>query len=247
LSLSSGDYPYLEELVGKLDERFNRQGVKISLSSLRVREFSEGEATGIVKKAGLTFAPEVGSDRLRSRLNKDMNNEDIIQKSNHFLNNGWRKVKMYFMMGLPGETYEDLDAIVKLVSQIKSVNLSVSPFIPKPHSEFEGEGMDGLDALKDKRRYLRAAFDGRSRRRNIKIDFHDPEMSMIEAVLSRGDRKVGEVIYRAWQKGARLQAWTEYFNYNLWMQCFEESGIDPEPYLISRGKGEPLPWNFVET
>ncbi len=247
LSLSSGDYPHLEELVGKLEERFKRQGVKISLSSLRVREFSDGETTGIVKKAGLTFAPEVGSDRLRSRLNKDMNNEDIIQNANHFLNNGWRKVKMYFMMGLPGETYEDLDAIVKLVSQIKSVNLSVSPFIPKPHSEFESEGMDGLEALKDKRRYLRAAFDGRSHRRNIKIDFHDPEMSRIEACLSMGDRKVGEVIYRAWQKGARLQAWTEYFDYNLWRQCFEEGGIDPEPYLRSRGKGDPLPWNFVET
>lgn len=247
LSLSSGDYPHLEELVGKLEERFRRQGVKISLSSLRVREFSDSEAMGIVKKAGLTFAPEVGSDQLRSRLNKDMNNEDIIQNANHFLNNGWRKVKMYFMIGIPGETYEDLDAIVKLVSQIKSVNMSVSPFIPKPHSEFEGEGMDGLDALKDKRRYLRAAFDVRGRRRNIKIDFHDPEMSRIEACLSRGDRKVGEVIYRAWQKGARLQAWTECFDYNLWRQCFEESGIDPEPYLRSRGKGELLPWNFVET
>jgi len=245
LSLSSGDYPYLEELVRKLEERFRNLGVKISLPSLRVRRFDNNARGRLVKKAGLTFAPEAGTDQLRGYLDKDMKNEDIIRESNFFLKAGWKKVKLYFMIGLPGETAQDLDAIVDLASQIKNVNLSVSPFIPKPYSGLEREGMDGLEALKDKRKYLRSMLDARGLRRNIRMDFHDPEMSRIEGVLSRGDRKVSQVIYRAWQNGARLQAWTEYFNYHLWEQCLEECGIDPEDYLKERPENEALPWDFV--
>ena len=248
LSLSSGDYPYLEELVGKLEERFRKFGIKISLPSLRVRRFNNSnKGHDLVKKTGLTFAPEAGSNRLRNHLNKDMKNEDIIQESNLFLKSGWKKVKLYFMIGLPGETPDDLDAIADLASQIKSVNLSISPFIPKSYSEFEREGMDDLEVLKDKRRYLRSRFEDRGLRRNIRMDFHNPEMSKIEGVLSRGDRKIGKVIYRAWQKGARLQAWTEYFDYNFWMECFDECGIDPEGYLRKRGEHDTLPWSFIGT
>jgi radical SAM family uncharacterized protein len=239
LSLSSGDYPYIEELVSRLDERFRGLGVKISLPSLRVEGLSNNGASRIVKKAGLTFAPEAGTDQLRSLLNKKMKNEDIIKKSNLFLNSGWRKVKLYFMIGLPGETYEDIDAIIELAVQIKNVSLSIAPFIPKPHSEFENEGMDNLERLKDKKIYLRT-------NKKIKMDFHNPETSRIEAVLSRGDRKIGDVIYMAWHKGARLQAWGEYFDYNLWKECFQASGVDPEAYLKKRDRKDLLPWNFIE-
>ncbi|MDP8231006.1 MAG: radical SAM protein [Candidatus Gorgyraea atricola] len=237
LSLSSGNYPYLEELVGKLGEKFKPLGIKISLPSLRVKSFDAGKAGGVVKRAGLTFAPESGSDRLRKLLNKDIENKDIIQRSEIALKSGWKKVKLYFMIGLPGEREEDLDAIIELASSIKRVNLSISPFIPKPHSEFEREGMEDIEVLKNKREYLRS-------KTKIRMDFHDLRMSRIEAILSRGDRKVGQVIQMAWQKGARLQAWTEHFNYDLWLQCFEESGINPDPYL-TKNRDTKFPWSFI--
>lgn len=250
LSLSTGDYPHLEELIARLAERFKGLGLRVSLPSLRVRGFNDNKAGSIIKRAGLTFAPEAGSDRLRNSLNKAMKNEEIIQKSRLFLKAGWKKVKLYFMIGLPGETYEDLDAIAGLASQIKSASASVSPFIPKPHSGFEREGMDALEMLKDKQEYLRGLFrSGRNRRvgtnKNLRIYFQDPELSRIEAVMSRGDRRVGEVIYRAWQKGARLQGWTEHFDSNLWNRCFEECAVDSGSYLRRKGKEEPLPWDFV--
>jgi len=246
LSLSTGDYPYLEELIAKLEERFKTLGVKISLPSLRVRSF-DNDGTSIVKRKGLTFAPEAGSDRLRKSLNKKMDNEDIIQKSKLAIKAGWRKVKLYFMIGLPCETYEDLEAIIELALQIKDVNLSISPFIPKPHSEFEKEAMDDLRTLKDKKDFLYSTLKARGAKGKIKIDFHNLEMSVIEAVLSRGDRKLGGVIFRAWQKGARLQAWDEYFDYNLWEECFHECGLDPASYLKKKNKEDFLHWDFIDT
>ncbi|MFC1621009.1 TIGR03960 family B12-binding radical SAM protein [Candidatus Omnitrophota bacterium] len=240
LSLSSGDYPYLEELIGKLSERFKPQGVKISLPSLRVKSFDTGRAAGIVKRTGLTFAPEAGSDRLRELLNKDIENKDIIERSAIALKSGWKKVKLYFMIGLPGEREEDLDAIIELASNIKRVSLSISPFIPKSHSEFEREGMEDMEVLENKREYLRS-------KTKIRMDFHDLRMSRIEAILSRGDRKTGQAIKMVRQKGARLQAWTEHFNYDLWLQCFKECGIDPDDYLVKTAASESLPWDFIST
>jgi radical SAM superfamily enzyme YgiQ (UPF0313 family) len=247
LSLSTGDYPYIEELVSKLKEKFTPLGVKISLPSLRVRELNNSGIGGGIKKAGLTFAPEAGSDRLRNLLGKRMSNEEIIQKSNLAFESGWRKVKLYFMIGLPGETYEDLDGIIDLASEIKNINMSVASFIPKPHSVFEKEAMNDLAALKEKKEYLYSTLRGRGLSRKIRMDFHDAEMGRIEAGISRGDRDTGRVIYKVWQKGARLQAWTEYFDYTLWEKSFEECGIDPENYLKGRQKGESLPWDFIET
>ncbi|HAZ10671.1 MAG: hypothetical protein A2047_04255 [Omnitrophica bacterium GWA2_41_15] len=246
LSLSSGDYPYIEELARKLQEKFKPLGVKISLPSLRVGTFDERNDMDTLKRAGLTFAPEAGSERLRHTLNKKITDAEIIEKSGLALNSGWRKVKLYFMAGLPGETYEDLDAIIDLAGKIRNVNLSVSPFIPKPHSDFEREGMEELGILKEKKRYLEAGGKRQEARKNIKIDFHSPETSRIEAVLARGDRSVGKVILKAWEKGLRLQAWTEHFNYNLWDQAFQETGVDPEIYLKKKDEGEVLPWEFIK-
>ncbi len=246
LSLSTGDYPYAEELVRKLEERFKPLGVKISLPSMRVRSLDKTKVGTIVKRAGLTFAPESGSRHLRDHLNKKISDEDIIQKSNLALKSGWRKVKLYFMIGLPKETQKDLDAIIELSSKIKNANLSISSFIPKPHSEFESQEMNDLQTLKDKIQYLRTKKNQFSRRKNLRMDFHNPEMARIEGILSRGDKNISQLIYKVWQKGARLQAWGEYFNYSLWEECFEECGIDPETYL-SKGNGNKVfPWSFVK-
>jgi len=217
LSLSSGDYPYIEELARRLQEKFKPLGVKISLPSLRVGTFEEYDSMDTLKRAGLTFAPEAGSERLRRTLNKKITDAEIIEKSGLALNSGWRKVKLYFMTGLPGEIYEDLDAIIDLAGKIRNVNLSVSPFIPKPHSDFEREGMERLDELKEKKKHLESRVMGHELRGRTKIDFHSVEMAKIEAALARGDRHIGKVILKAWQKGARLQAWTEHFNYSLWV------------------------------
>ena len=246
LSLSTGDYPHLEELVAKIEERFKGMGVKISLPSLRAQSFKAQEDRTIIKRAGLTFAPETGSDRLRKMLNKNMTNQDIIQKSTQALRSGWKKVKLYFMIGLPGEEQDDLDAIIDMVGQIKSVSLSISSFIPKPHSGFEREGMAGLEELSEKKKYLGSMLRSLSSRRHIKAEFHDLETSRIEAVLSRGDRRVGQVIHAVWQKGARLQAWNEYFDCKLWEEGFRECGVDPDRYLRKAGEGEGLPWGFIK-
>lgn len=246
LSLSTGDYPFMEELSGKLEERFKDKGVRVSLPSLRVKSFDSHKGKVVMKRAGLTFAPEAGSERLRQALNKKISNEEIINQSALALRSGWKKVKLYFMIGLPGETDEDLKAIIDLASQIKNVSLSISPFIPKPHSGFENERMSGLEELENKKEYLRSRLRTLGSRRYIKVDYHDIRMSRVEAVLSRGDRKLGSVIYLAWQKGARLQSWKDYFDYGIWDKCFEERGIQPDDYLGKADKKDLLPWNFIE-
>ncbi|MFA4991934.1 MAG: TIGR03960 family B12-binding radical SAM protein [Candidatus Omnitrophota bacterium] len=246
LSLSSGDYPHIEELAAALESKFRPMGVQISLPSLRVGSFNEHGKINVLKRAGLTFAPEAGSERLRDILNKDIKDKEIVEKSALALRSGWKKVKLYFMIGLPGETREDLDAIVGLVSKIKRSNLSVSPFIPKPHSDFEREGMEGLDVLREKQQRLASGIRSQVSGKGVKVDFHSAEMSRVEAILARGDRAVGEVIFRVWQKGARAQAWTERFNYGTWEESLQEAGIDPGPYLSKRGPAEDLPWGFVK-
>jgi radical SAM family uncharacterized protein len=257
LSLSSGDYPHMEELIRRLEERFKALGVKVSMPSLRVVSFDEHNGMDTLKRAGLTFAPEAGSERLRHLLNKNIKDQEIVEKSRVALNSGWRKVKLYFMIGLPGETYEDLNAIMELVEKIKDfkpsrrgllsngVNLSITPFIPKPYSDFEREGMDDPESLKEKQRYLESRAKSQGPRGRIRMDFHSIEMSRIEAVLARGDRQTGKVILKAWQKGGRLQAWTEHFNYKIWEESFQETGLDPEFYLKKNDRDAVLPWGFI--
>jgi radical SAM superfamily enzyme YgiQ (UPF0313 family) len=177
-------------------------------------------------------------------LNKKIQDAEIIEKSGLALKSGWKKVKLYFMAGLPGETNEDLDAIVSLAGKIKNVSLSVSPFIPKPHSDFEREGMESLEILKEKQKYLSSKLY--ALRSRVKVGFHSPETGQVEAVLARGDKNMGKVILKAWEKGLRLQAWTEHFSYDLWNQVFQETGVDPEVYLKKKAAGENLPWEFIE-
>ncbi|MFH1478868.1 MAG: TIGR03960 family B12-binding radical SAM protein [Candidatus Omnitrophota bacterium] len=247
LSLSSGDYPYIDELAMRLEERFKHKGVKISLPSLRVRDFDVKGATSLIKKAGLTFAPEAGSERLRKYLNKKIDTDLIVEKSNLLLKAGWKKVKLYFMIGLPTEDQADLDAIIGLVSKIKSVNLSISSFIPKPHSDFEREGMDSLEVLKDKVDYIFRKKIEVNKKNILRIDFHNVEMSRIEAILSRGDEKIGKVVYEVWRKGARLQAWGEYFDHSLWEQGLKENNIDVGSYLNKVKDDAGLSWDFIGT
>jgi len=248
LSLSTGDYPYLEELICKLEKVFKGTGVKVSLPSIRIESFDGDAGFKVLKKTGLTFAPEAGTERLRRVLNKNISDDDIIKKSRTALENGWKKIKLYFMIGLPEETYEDLDGIIKLASEIQYVNLSISPFIPKPHSGFEREGMDSIDVLKDKIQYLISGFRSKTHKSNhIKIDFHNPEMSMVEAILSRGDKRIGRVIYMAFKRGARLQAWDDYFDYRIWMESLRDCEILTDEYLRKTNIAEPLPWDFIDS
>lgn len=244
LSLSSGDYPHIEELAGKLQEKFKPLGVKISLPSLRVGTFEKRDGMDTLRRAGLTFAPEAGSERLRYTLNKKIQDTEIIEKSRIALSSGWKKVKLYFMIGLPGETDEDLDAIVSLAGKIKNVNLSISPFIPKPYSDFEKEAMESLKILKEKQERLGSKLKAQNSR--IKADFHRPEISLIEGALARGDKSMGKVVLKAWEKGLRLQAWTEHFDYSLWTQAFQETGVDPEIYLKKKEENDALPWGFIK-
>ena len=245
LSLSSGDYPNIDELVARLQERFKGKGIKVSLPSLRVKSFHPHSEASIMKRAGLTFAPESGSDILRKKLNKNIENRDIIEKSRLAFKYGWRKVKLYFMVGLPEETERDLDAILELASQVGRSSLSISPFIPKPHSEFEDYEMDALEALIEKQNYLRKKCNERKIGKRIRMNFHSPYMSMIEGVLSRGDSNIGRVVYRVWKQGGRFQAWDEHFDYKLWIECFQAEGIDPKAYLGKPGKSACFPWSFI--
>jgi len=245
LSLSSSDYPHIEELAKKLQERFKPFGIKISLPSLRAGTFEERSGMDTLKRAGLTFAPEAGSERLRYTLNKKMSDDEIINKSRTALKSGWKKVKLYFMIGLPGETYEDLDAIIDLAVKVKNVNLSVNPFIPKPHSDFENEKMESLEVLRQKQEYLVSGFRSHASGKNIRMDFHSIEAGRIEAALARGDRGMGKAILKAWEKGLRLQAWTEHFNSSLWEQAFQETGVNPDNYLKEKTGTECLPWSFI--
>ncbi|MFH1782665.1 MAG: TIGR03960 family B12-binding radical SAM protein [Candidatus Omnitrophota bacterium] len=246
LSLSSGDYPHLDELIRKFKERFKDKGIKVSLPSLRVRSFEDKELGTLIRKAGLTFAPEAGSDRLRKLLNKEIDTEKIVEKSNLMLRSGWKKVKFYFMIGLPGETDVDLDEIINLASRIKNVNLSISSFIPKPYSSFEKEGMDSLQELYRKRDYLKNKQREANSKGIIKIDFHGIQMSRIEAILCRGDRMLGKAIHRFWEREGRLQAWDEHFNYDLWIEVFRDTGIDTDHYLTQKKDRLGLSWNFIE-
>jgi radical SAM superfamily enzyme YgiQ (UPF0313 family) len=253
LSLSSGDYPYIEELMRRLEERFKSIGIRITLPSLRVGRLDHYSETGILRRATLTIAPEAGRLALRSLLNKNIEDGDIIREAQQALKTGWKKVKLYFMIGLPGEAYEDLNAIIRLAESIVRghkfndiINLSVAFFIPKPHSEFELEKMNSIEELKDKKSYLIGLLRASPLQRHIHMDFHNAETSHVEAVLARGNKNVGEAVFRMFQKRFPRQAWTEYFNYIKWQECFKESNIAAGDYLGGAKDKNGLPWGFIE-
>ena len=255
LSLSTSDYPHFEELVTRMSEVFTPLGVKISLPSLRITEtlkkipalLAEG------RRSGLTLAPEVARDDMREQIRKPINNQDLYDGCAEAFRRGWRKVKLYFMCGLPGERTTDLDGIVAMAETIArigkdvtgrnaEVTASVSNFIPKPHTPYQWNGLQTRAYLHWAHKYLRSKVKVRS----VTLKCHDIERSMLEGILTRGDRRVAAALEAAWRRGARLDAWTEHFNPQLWWDTFAELGIDV-PFYSHRERPieEVLPWDHI--
>jgi radical SAM family uncharacterized protein len=255
LSLSTSDYPHFEELVTRMSEVFTPLGVKISLPSLRITEMlkkipallSEG------RRSGLTLAPEVARDDMREQIRKPIDNRDLYEGAAEAFRRGWRKVKLYFMCGLPGERPADLDGIVEMAETIArigkdvtgrfaDVTASVSNFVPKPHTPYQWNGMQTREYLAWAHKYLRSQV----RVRSVTIKCHDIERSMLEGILTRGDRRVADVLEAAWRRGARLDAWTEHFNPRLWWSTFDDMGIDVSFYSHrERPIDEVLAWDHI--
>ena len=259
-SLSSSDYPDIERLVDELLKLTEPKKINLSMPSLRIDNFSKELAEKItrVKKSTFTFAPEAGTQRLRDVINKNVTIEDIDKSCRMSFENGNSSVKLYFMTGLPTETMADVEGIADLSAHVMDIFFSVdkskrnrrvtvtssaSIFVPKPFTPFQWEAQDDFDTIFAKQELLRERF----KTIRAQIAMHEPYMSAIEAVLARGDRRLGAVLYELCQNGARLEAWDECFDYNMWQAAFEKCGIDPKFYANRKREfTEILPWDFIK-
>ena len=256
-SLSSGDYPWIEELLTAMNERFAERRVSVSLPSLRVT----GELahlpgmTNNVRKSSLTFAPEVATDRLRKIINKDIRNEDVLTSAAAAYTEGWASLKLYYMIGIPGEMEEDLRAVVEFADELSRlrhtvtgkgrarVNVTVTTFVPKAFVPFQWDGMMDRETVRQKQNWMR----GLNYNKSVKLKFHDSNQSYLEGILSRGDRRLAPVLEAAWRKGARFDAWREHFALDNWLAACEECGVDPDAYALrERGQDEALPWDHID-
>lgn len=252
-SLSSSDYKHIEEVVTRLHEFCNTKGVNLSLPSLRMDSF-KGHMVAQSRLGSLTFAPEAGTQRLRNVINKNITDVDIDNTLRQAFIAGYKSVKLYFMLGLPTETMEDLDGIRNMVLRIKSIYsdevkgrplnivVSCSVFIPKPVTPFQWEAQISYDEIVAKQNYLREKL----KIKGVRFNWHGVESSILEAAFARGDRRLSDVIVRAFKKGCRFDSWSEHFNNTLWQEAFNESGIDITNYLTSIDLDERLPWDFID-
>ena len=256
-ALSISDYPYLEETVTSLMEDLVGRKISLSLSSLRPKGLSAAVAENILKvrKTGFTLVPEAGTDRLRRVINKELDNQDILEAASTAFQRGWRLLKLYFMVGLPTERDEDLEGIVRLVEEIlrlgrnilkgpPRINLSLSSFIPKPHTPFQWLSMEEEATLREKQSLIRSRL---GRARSVAIKTHPTGISVLEAVFSRGDRKLGTALIQAWNRGARFDSWKDRFDFSRWQEAFAAEGIDFRSYLGPLDKAVVLPWDHIET
>jgi radical SAM family uncharacterized protein len=248
-SLSTADYSNIEQIVKKILQEYGREGIGISLPSLRLDAFSVELAKQVqkVRKTGLTFAPEAGTQRMRNVINKGVTDKDLEKVVNAAYEAGWKRIKLYFMIGLPLETFEDIKGIADLVlnySKKIKITVSTSSFIPKSHTPFQWEPQNTLEELKEKQMYLKSLL----KKKNIVYNYHDAYLSFLEAVISKGDRKIGEVIKKAWEKGCKFDSWDEHFDYDKWMQAFYDAGINPDNYAYrKRNYDELFPWDIIDT
>lgn len=259
MSLSSSDYRSLEQACDAMLEWCEPRSCSLSLPSLRADNFSMGIMQRLqkVRKGGLTFAPEAGSQRLRDAINKNVKEEDLLNSCRVAFEGGWNGVKLYFMLGLPTETDEDVVGISEIANEVLHtwreyspyknrgvrITVSTSMFIPKPHSPFQWESQVSIEEYMRKVNLLRDSIKAR----NVTYNWHDAKTSLIEAVLSRGDRRVGAAIEEVWRNGGTLDSWGEYFDFDRWMKAFETCGIDPWFYANrERSKDELLPWDVID-
>ena len=264
-SLSSSDYTHLEELVNFLIDEFKSAGVNISLPSLRIDAFALDVMSKVqdIKKSSLTFAPEAGSQRLRDVINKGLTEEVILRGAKEAFVGGWNRVKLYFMLGLPTETEEDMKGIAHLAERIAEeyydtvpkekrhgkvqIVVSTSFFVPKPFTPFQWAPMYTEQDFIDKAKVVKEEIHAQLNQKSIKYNWHEPDVTTLEGFLARGDRRASEVILKAYEKGALYDAWSESFRYDIWKEAFAETGIDIEFYTLrERSTDEILPWDFID-
>lgn len=263
-SLSSSDYSHLQELVYFLIDEFGSKGVNISLPSLRIDAFALDVMSKVqdVKKSSLTFAPEAGSQRMRDVINKGLTEEVILKGAMDAFRGGWNRVKLYFMLGLPGETEEDIEGIAILSDKIAreyytipkdqrngkvQIVSSTSFFVPKPFTPFQWARMSTSEEFLEKQRFLNGKMREQLNQKSIKYNWHEAELTMLEGVLARGDRRLNKLILDVYKKGCMFDSWSEHFRYDAWTQAFEENNIDPLFYTArERSYDELLPWDFID-
>ena len=264
-SLSSSDYTHLEDLVNFLIDEFKSAGVNISLPSLRIDAFALDVMSKVqdIKKSSLTFAPEAGSQRLRDVINKGLTEEVILHGAHEAFVGGWNRVKLYFMLGLPTETEEDMKGIAHLAERIAEeyydtvpkekrhgkvqIVVSTSFFVPKPFTPFQWAPMYTEQDFIDKAKVVKEEIRAQLNQKSIKYNWHEPDVTTLEGFLARGDRRASEVILKTYEKGALYDAWSESFRYDIWKEAFAETGIDIEFYTLrERSTDEILPWDFID-
>ena len=264
-SLSSSDYSELKELVNFLIEELHGNAVNISLPSLRIDAFALDVMSKVqdVKKSSLTFAPEAGSQRLRNVINKGLTEEMILHGAGEAFKGGWNQVKLYFMLGLPTETEEDMKGIAHLAQKIAEtyyeevpkeqrkgkvqVNVSTSFFVPKPFTPFQWAGMYREEDFVEKAKVVKSEIRAQVNQRSIRYSWHEPDVTILEGFLARGDRRCAQVILKAYEKGAIYDAWSESFDYNIWKEAFAETNTDIDFYTLrERSTDEILPWDFID-
>lgn len=264
-SLSSSDYTHLEELLTFLIENFKSQGVNISLPSLRIDAFSLDVMSKVqdVKKSSLTFAPEAGSQRMRDVINKGLTEEDILHGAGLAFEGGWQKVKLYFMLGLPTETEEDMRAIAQLAEKIAEryyeipkeqrngkcqITISTSFFVPKPFTPFQWYSMRTKEDFLGCAKVVNEAVKSQLNRKSMKYNWHEADVTVIEGILARGDRRLSKVLLEVYRNGGIFDAWSEFFDNNRWENAFASAHIDPDFYTVrERSEDEVFPWDFIDT
>ncbi len=259
-SLSTMDYSQIGPLVTDLVQKYEKDNVGVSLPSLRLDSFSVDVLKEIqkIKKTGLTFAPEAGTQRLRDVINKGVSDENILETYKSIFSLGWSRVKLYFMIGLPTETFEDLDGISEIANlgtftfkQVKpeymkksvQVTVSTSCFVPKPFTPFQWMAQETIDGFYSKINHLKTKLINKK----VVYNYHDPSTSVLEGVFARGDRRLGKVLHKAYELGCKFDGWAEYFDMKLWLQAFEACEIDPDFYTVrERSFDEFLPWDHID-
>ncbi|MCE5208870.1 MAG: TIGR03960 family B12-binding radical SAM protein [Chloroflexi bacterium] len=257
LSLSSSDYTQINELISGISRQYADQHIRISLPSLRIESFSVDimEKLKETRSAGFTLAPEAATDRMRKTINKPLDIEQLLSTAEEIYQRGWPTLKLYFMIGHPNETIEDVQAIVDLCKSVRDIgfrtigrraklNAGVSTFVPKPHTPFQWAACDTQESIREKQDLLRRELRGPG----LKLSWTDPRETQLEAVLSRGDRRLSKVIYSAWKQGAKFDAWQDKTAFNAWDQAFVDNKIDPAFYSgRQRDLDEAFPWDHIDT
>ncbi len=249
-SLSAANYPGIELLVEKLIKKYRKERISLSLPSIRADKFKDEFAIFIKegRKTGFTIAPEAGTERLRRIINKNLKEEDILWSAKTAFENGWDHIKFYFMIGLPFEEYKDLEGIVELCNKTINFNkkgrviLSASTFVPKPHTPFQWTGQISLNEIYKRQDYIKSLVKSK----RIRYKFHEPEMSILEGIISRGDVSIADVIETAFKLGARFDGWSDTFDFSIWKKAIEKCNINTERYYIDLPENIELPWDFID-